>query len=197
VRETAPRTAGIQSRDPQVIEEIVREHAVTLLRRARVAGLPADAAEDAVQATFVTFLHRAHEFDGRAQVGAWLFGILIRKVAEARRDQTRDEAAEDIDAVMESRFDTSGRWVRPPRGPERDFARAETMRQLADCLGRLPHRQRLAFVLREVEELTPEEICKALEVSRNNLGVLLFRARHRLRECLEQKGFEGSIDAVV
>ncbi len=46
----------------------------------------------------------------------------------------------------------------------------------------------MAFVLREVEELGTEEICKILDVTRTNLGVLLHRVRMRLRECLETKG---------
>jgi len=36
-----------------------------------------------------------------------------------------------------------------------------------------------------------EEICKILDVTRTNLGVMLFRSRNRLRECLEQKGIVG------
>ena len=47
----------------------------------------------------------------------------------------------------------------------------------------------MAFVLRELEGLTTEEICKILDVNRTNLGVLLYRSRNRLRECLETKGF--------
>ncbi len=49
----------------------------------------------------------------------------------------------------------------------------------------------MAFVLREVEGLSTEEICKILEVSRTNLGVLIYRARNRLRECLEAKGVKA------
>ena len=48
----------------------------------------------------------------------------------------------------------------------------------------------MAFVLREIEELETEEICKILDVTRTNIGVLLHRARNRLRECLETKGIE-------
>ena len=58
-----------------------------------------------------------------------------------------------------------------------------------------PKRQRLAFHMREVEQLSSDEICKILEVSRTNLGVMLFRMRNRLRECLEAKGLSGSADA--
>ncbi len=47
---------------------------------------------------------------------------------------------------------------------------------------------RRSSVLREVEELDTEEICKVLDVTRTNLGVLLHRARARLRGCLENQG---------
>ncbi len=50
--------------------------------------------------------------------------------------------------------------------------------------------QRMAFVLREVEGMNIQEICKILEVTRTNLGVLLHRVRNRLRKCLEAKGIE-------
>ena len=68
---------------------------------------------------------------------------------------------------------------------------------LRSCLEDVPERQRVAFTLREVEGFETEEICKILDVSANNLGVLLYRARNRLRECLESKGLEGSGDAVL
>lgn len=50
----------------------------------------------------------------------------------------------------------------------------------------------MAFVLREIEGLDTDEICKILDVSRTNLGVVFFRARNRLRECLEEKGVRGT-----
>ena len=43
---------------------------------------------------------------------------------------------------------------------------------------------------RPVDDLpgfSSEEICKILEVSSTNLGVMLFRLRNRVRECLEAK----------
>ena len=68
------------------------------------------------------------------------------------------------------------------------------MTWLADCLEQLPDRRRLAFVLREVEQLDTLEICKILDMSPNTLGVLLFRARNALRECMEHKGLHGVSD---
>ncbi len=61
-------TSAIRAREPEALTAVVREHLPMLLRAARASGLPADRAEDAVQETFLTFLRRAHEFDGRARV---------------------------------------------------------------------------------------------------------------------------------
>ena len=166
-----------------------------LLRAARAAGLSPDQADDAVQETLLTFLTRAHEFDGRARVRTWLYGILLKKTARAFESVRRSQETEEIDEIVEARFDETGRWVRPPRGPDAG-ADAERVRAwLADCLEGLPDRRRLAFALREVEELPTVEVCKILEVTPNNLGVLLFRARNGLRECLEIKGLRGRDDA--
>lgn len=197
VRERPDRTAGIQRRDPATLQAVIHECLPGLLRAARAAGLASDRAEDVVQASMLVFLQRAHEFDGRARASTWIHGILLRRIQEERRIIRRDDDREDIDDVMEARFDHAGSWAHPPDGPGDDLARGEVQRLLRSCLEEVPDRQRLAFTLREVEGFESEEICNILDISANNLGVLLYRARNRLRECLESKGLEGSGDAVL
>ena len=60
---------------------------------------------------------------------------------------------------------------------------------IAHCLDGLPLAQRSVFVLREMEGVETEEVCKILEVTITNMGVLMHRARNRLRECLEGRGW--------
>lgn len=193
--ELPERVRAIRRGDPAALEAAVRECLPGLLRTARAAGVSRDRAEDVVQEVLLVFLRRAGDYDGRARVSTWLHGVLVRKLWEERREAVRSAADDDIDQVVERRFDSDGTWVRPPRGPEQALARGELRRELGACLDDLPERQRVAFALREVEGFTTEEVCNILGVSANNLGVLLFRARNRLRECLEAKGFEGSADA--
>jgi len=194
-REPAARIEAIRRRDPDTLQAVARECVPGLLRAARAAGLAPEQAEDAVQSAFLTFVRRAEDFDGRARCMTWLYGILIRKISELRRATARDEPTDRIEALVDARFGSDGRWRRPPAGPETDLARAEIMRLLGECLEGVPDRQRLAFTLRDGEGLAVEEVCKLLEVTPNNLGVLLYRARNRLRECLESKGVEGTADA--
>ena len=153
-------------------------------------GDPAEA-EDVTQATFTTFIEAAPRFEGRSRVRTWLFGILYKKIAEARRDEQRAGQLEDIDEVVEKRFAPDGRWAQPPRPVDARLYDAEIRGGIEECLEDLPTKQRMAFILREVQEFESKEICKILEVTVTNLGVLLYRARNRLRECLEAKGVRG------
>jgi RNA polymerase sigma-70 factor (ECF subfamily) len=66
----------------------------------------------------------------------------------------------------------------------------EALTALERCLEALSTRQRLAFVLKEVDGLSHAEICNVLDLSLTNVGVVLFRARNLLRECLEGKGLK-------
>ncbi len=179
----------LRHRDPEALAETVREHARPLFRSARALGFPPQEAEDLVQDVFITFLERLDSFEGRSQLRTWLFGILHRKTLERRRASIMDNQSDPIDAVMESRFDTRGKWVRPPADLERVMLSREIGELIRVCMHGLPPNQREAFVLREIEGLDTTEICKILDVSVTNFGVLMYRARAKLRECLEGKGW--------
>jgi len=53
------------------------------------------------------------------------------------------------------------------------------------CLDKLSEKFRNIFVLKEIEGLTSDEICKEMEIQPTNLWVILHRARNQLRKCLE------------
>lgn len=182
--------ADIRAGDPETLEGVIRTYLTQIHRAARGAGLNEHQAEEVAQAVFVTFVETAHRFEGRSKVRTWLFGILYRKLQEARRGFAKDRRNDTIDEVFESRFDETGHWSQPPLAADAYLEGQEVLGEIHDCLEATPERQRLAFTLREIEELETQEICKILDVSTTNLGVMLFRARNRLRDCLESKGVE-------
>ncbi len=180
----------LRRRDPDALRAVVDAHARRLYRAARGLGHSRDDAEDLVQDVFVTFLETLDRFEGRADVGTWLFGILYHKVQERNRQRLREERYDPIDAVFESSFDANGRWRRPPADPERALASEEAALAIRDCLGALPQAQREVFWLRQVEELSGAAVSKILGHTVTHVGVLLHRARQRLRQCLDGKGWK-------
>jgi len=183
---------GIQRKDPEALQEVVRLYVGQLLRTALAAGLDPSRAEDVVQESFGVFVAKAGEFEGRAKIRTWLFGILYRKISEARRKKERESLMEDIDEVMQQRFTEAGRWRHPPLPADEQFFQGEVRRLLDECLAEVPQKQRMAFVLREAQGLGSNETCKVLDVSSTHLSVLIYRARNRLRECLERRGLRGA-----
>ncbi len=180
--------AQVRAGDRSAIQTVVETYLAQILRAARGAGLDPHQAEDVTQATFTTFIETAPRFEGRSSVRTWLFGILYKKIAEARRSRQRDRQMEEIDEAFERRFDANGQWSTPPRSVDTDLHHKEVETEIFTCLDAAPLRQALAFILREVEELSTEDICNVLGITRTNFGVMLHRIRNRVRDCLEAKG---------
>ena len=179
--------ARLRRRDTETLSSLVHEHARPLYRAARGMGFRDEEAEDLAQDVFTTFLETLDRYEGRSQVRTWLFGILYRKVLERRRDQAKERRHDSIDEVFESRFDENGHWTRPPADLQRIMESQELGVAISECLEGLPAAQRSVFVFREMEGMETAEICKILDVSVTNVSVMMFRARNRLRECIEAR----------
>ncbi len=152
-----------------------------------------EAAEEVVQEALVAGLENLHQYAGKGTEHAWLLGILKRKIIDQvrQRNRTVSMVTSEGDDLWESLFDAKGAWKGDPRifGPEPSglLERQEFRQVLQDCLDGLPPRQAGVFVLREMDGLSSDEICKELEISPSNLWVLLHRARLRLATCLKSR----------
>src|SRR6266581_3258811 len=131
----------LHRRDPDALCEIVDQHARLLYRAARGMGFAVEESEDLAQDVFVTFIETLDRFEGRAQIGTWLFGILHYKAQERRRGRARDALHDPIDAVFEAHFDTRGNWICPPTAPDRAASADETREAIRECLEGLPQLQ--------------------------------------------------------
>jgi|TARA_A100001391_G_scaffold73585_1_gene47477 RNA polymerase sigma-70 factor (ECF subfamily) len=70
-----------------------------------------------------------------------------------------------------------------------DLRNAQFWMVFEACLHGLPDQQARVFTMREFLEMDSVEICDVLKMTTSNLHVVLYRARLRLRECLENTWF--------
>lgn len=157
-------------------------------------------AEDAVQEALIGALKNARSFNRRAALKTWVFAILKNKIADMLRQRHRlveasrllhdDQDEENLDML----FNTKGFW-QPDERPAAWSAPAESVksehfwRVFETCLSDLPENQARLFMMREFLELESNEICETQRITTSNLHVMLYRARLRLRECLENHWF--------
>ncbi len=173
--------------DKAAVAQLVDIYLPHLLRAARGMGFSREEAEDLSQSAFIALLEGLGRFQGRSHIRTFLFGIFYNKVSEHLREKKRSNQNDPIDAVMEARFDRDGRWLQPPVDFEKQLHAKEMNMIILESLQELPAAQRMAFYLREIEEMAMTEICSKMQISANHLSVLLFRARNRLREVVERK----------
>lgn len=182
-------------------ERWVEEHGDVLFGFAAARVRNQAIAQDLVQATFLAAIKASESYAGRATERSWLFGILRNKLADHYRLQSREVALADLESPLpeeQGAFGDHGLgkdgWVLrlAPKAwdtPEQSLVNKEFQEVFKSCLSRLPDKVAQAFVLREIDGVASEQICKDLGVSPNNLWVMLHRARMGLRRCLEVQWF--------
>jgi len=153
-------------------------------------------AEDLVQETFLAALQAGGRFQARSSVRTWLVGILRHKIFDHFRKGNQKFLVTDLFASKDPSdvfFDANGKWkVMPTRwldDPGAALEQKEFWETFLRCMSELPPRLAQIFALREFESLRSEDICNLMKVSATNLGVVLYRARMRLRRCLEVNWF--------
>ena len=176
----------------------IEQYRSYLLRYASLQLRDAGAAEDAVQNTLVAALEGLGRFSGKSSVKTWLTGILKHKIIDHMRRQAREQPLISGDAdsneaeAADALFLDNGHWRQPPSNwgdPDKALENKAFMAVFEQCAENMPVKTARAFMMREVMELSTEDICKELEVSTTNCWVILHRARLSLRECLEVKWF--------
>jgi RNA polymerase sigma-70 factor (ECF subfamily) len=175
-------------------------HRGYLLRVAVLQLRDNDVAEDVVQDTLLAALQGEGGFSGRSSLKTWLTGILKHKIVDVIRRKGREPVLASFDEEcqiddLDALFDESGHWENPPADwgdPERALSQQQFFDVMQMCLEKLPPNTARVFMMREVMDLTSDEICKELSITSTNLWVILYRARIALRQCLEQNWFTSS-----
>lgn len=170
----------------------LEKHGNYLYRYALCRLRSPELAEEKVQETFVGALQTQERFQGRASERTWLTSILRRKIFDHFRKISRERAFDDAlleKVAPDALFNSRGRWIAGPNKwyfePDTALRQKEFLDILHRCLSKMPDRLAQVFVLREVDGYGGDEICALMGISRTNLGVILYRARMRLRRLLE------------
>lgn len=154
-------------------------------------------AEDAVQDALMAVLEKPERFAGQSSLRTYVTGILKFKIIDNLRAATRErqiETADDQseDDAIDALFNADGHTREAPQdwgNPEGTLQQQDFFRVLEVCLEKLPAQTARLFMMREWLELDTEEICKELAITPANVWVILYRARMRLRECLDLNWF--------
>ncbi len=177
----------LADRDHAFLEKLFTEINPYLIRICSSNGIHGPNAEDVIFDTWDRFFSNIEKFEGRSQIRTFICGILFNKIREHRRAIKRTTYEDDSESFMDQSFTAEGWWKHAPQDPHHLLEIKEVSLFVDECLEGLSEQQRSAFLLREVEDEPGESLGRHLGVSVAHVRVLLFRAKDKLKKCIEGK----------
>jgi RNA polymerase sigma-70 factor (ECF subfamily) len=176
--------------DAGALEALMTRYSNRVYRLAYGITRSAADAEEVVQDVFLQMVHKGAGFEGRAALSSWIYRITTNLSLNKRRGKRR-EVETSLDDLL-PRFLPDGHREGEPgflladwsATPERALLSGETRRVLEAALDRLPEHYRAVLVLKDVEELSAEEVAQIVGDTVPAVKTRLHRARMALREAL-------------
>jgi RNA polymerase sigma-70 factor (ECF subfamily) len=181
--------AGLRAGDEWAYELMIREYGGRLLAVARRFVRTEDDARDVLQAAYLSAFRAMPAFEGQAQLATWLHRIVVNTALMRLRSKRR-KPEEFIDDLLPA-FQADGHhveqfsdWAAPA---DQLIEREETRRTVRGCVDRLPEQYRSVLMLRDIEELSTQEVARMLDMTPTAVKVRLHRARQALSTLLRRE----------
>lgn len=145
----------------------------------RIVG-NADDAQDLTQETFIKALQRRSQLKDLEKAGHWLSRIASNTAIDYLRRQKKyslTELSDSPDAAATAREET----------PEQILLRAEKRLHLDGGLAALTERERMALLLRDVEDIPADEVARQMNCSMATVRSHIANARIKFRRYLESR----------
>ena len=152
----------------QAFGELYARHSPRVFAYCRRILGDRDRAQDAFQDTFIKFYQSAQQERIMTNVPAFLLRIARNLCLNAQRTKHQTVQFEDFHASMQ----------------DESAEKAELLKLITTALELLPEDYREAFVLREYDGLSYQEICEVTNSSMATVKIRLFRAKQKIREIL-------------
>jgi RNA polymerase sigma-70 factor, ECF subfamily len=191
----------LRAGDAGALEPLMTRFASRLYRVAIGICRSSADAEEVVQDVFLAAFRKASSFEGRAALGTWLYRIAVNTALNKRRGK-RAEVEEPLEDLLPTYLDDGHRqgdrsflladWSTMP---DEILLSKEGRTVIRAAVERLPQHYRAVLLLRDVEELSSEEVAEVLGESVASVKSRLHRARMALREQLTRSYASGRAPA--
>jgi RNA polymerase sigma-70 factor (ECF subfamily) len=178
----------LRDRDERAFRELLELHRDRVFNITfRMLGNRAEA-EDVAQEVFITVFKTVDQFREQSKFSTWLYRVAVNhcknriKYLARRHERDRDELDETSEQANGA---IAGPPVRMPQ-PDRALEGAQMERLLQEAIGTLDDDHRIVVVLRDIEDLSIEEICDITGLPDGTVKSRLHRARLALRKKLQR-----------
>jgi RNA polymerase sigma-70 factor, ECF subfamily len=167
--------------DAEALSEIYRRHVRRIFGLCRYMLDSRESAEDATSEVFLKLQRSIDSYDGSIPFPKWLLRVAGNQCIDSLRRRGRRVIVEVDDgaAVIEA--------ASPEPSPLGAVISTQERARVRDTIARLPENYRVPLVLRYYSELSYDEIARQLDLQRNYVAALIFRAKQELRRRLAHR----------
>jgi RNA polymerase sigma-70 factor, ECF subfamily len=164
---------AIAEGDPEAFAALYDQHAPWLLVRLRQRTADPDLADQVAQETFLVVWRDAGRFRGEGAVGAWIWGIAIRRLLDLQRGRAAQERLARL----------LGRRSEPDAASAEEQALATLEhREVIRALNRLSPELQAVLQATVLDGLSTREAAALLGIPAGTVKTRAMRARARLRQ---------------
>src|ERR1700687_5813821 len=169
--------------DVEALAEIYRRYVRRVFGLCRYMLNSREGAEDATSEIFLKLQRSIERYDGSIPFPRWLLRVAGNQCIDALRRRHRGRRAivevEDGGAVIDAASSEGS-----PRGA---VISMEERAKVRDTIARLPENYRVPLILRYYSEMSYDEIARQLDLEKNYVAALIFRANQELRRRLPHR----------
>jgi RNA polymerase sigma-70 factor (ECF subfamily) len=173
---------GLKHGEDWAFEALVRVFGARMLSTARRLVGNEEDARDVVQSAYLSAFRAIGQFEGSAQLSTWLHRIVVNTALMRLRSRRR-KPEESIEALLPA-FQADGHFVERFSSwdvpADEVLEQKETRRLVRSAIDQLPETYRTVLVLRDIEELSTQEVAEVLDITTSAVKVRLHRARQAL-----------------
>ncbi len=175
---------AIQSGNEQAFKELVDTYQLLVVNTCKGMVHSLHDAEDIAQEVFVEVFRSAGKFRGESKLSTWLYRISINRSLNFIRNNKRNRFFQSIsnDLFGSHSYDIPTNSVADQ--PDLEAENNQRKRNLYQAIDSLPERQKVAFSLSKLDDLSYKEISDVMDLSISSVESLIHRAKLNLQKKL-------------
>jgi RNA polymerase sigma factor (sigma-70 family) len=143
----------------------------------------AEDADDITQEVFIEVYNSIHKFRAESKLSTWIYRITVNKSLEHLRKMKRKKRSGFLQWISSEDPDLKLQ-IPDFNHPGVLAENSEKARILFNAIEKLPEKQRIAFTLHKMEDLSYEQIADVMQKSLSSIESLLHRAKNNLKKKL-------------
>ena len=175
---------GLAKGDPLAGRQFVDDHQLKVYNVCYSFLQNEHDAQDVAQEVFIEAIRNAEKFRGDAKLSTWLYRIAVNRSLNHLRDNKKRRFWKEIDSLFGLNIRTDDPSGMEPNTTSDNLEQKEQKLLIGDAIKSLPEKQRTAFTLNKLEDLSYTEVAEVMNTTLSSVESLIHRARLGLQKKL-------------